>query len=449
MLAKVAGEAKASMYDDDASDDSESEDSDNDTDAVESKTNDWNEIAHDLWTDTQCLVDLDPLIRSPALDPSEHRSNEKRPKIRLPHIPFSDRIIHTYPKAEAGSVDRSASANSDGFVKGQQDRELLSAVEAGDENTVKRLIRSRMLIPEDGNTETAPKSASKIHLGFTGGGDQMLLQIAVNKGYEGIVKLLLDTVKMDVNAKTNDGWAPLRTAVWQKNECVVKLLLDTGKVDVNTALDCGSTPLHEAARTGCVGIVEMLVKNGAYVDSQEDTLQTPLLYAVERGHTDVVKILLEEGADANWLWWKEWTIISAWTPLWRAVEKGHADIVQMLLEKGADANLRDLSERTPLLHAVMKDHAKIVKILVDSGKADIRAVDKNGWSPLFWAVKNGSEAIVKMLLETKKVDIHMEDKISRTALSVAHESGNQAIIDMMNAYAHDKRPSHEASSSVK
>jgi len=52
-------------------------------------------------------------------------------------------------------------------------------------------------------------------------------------GNKAIVKLLLDTDKVDVDVKDKDGRTPLWRAVENRHEAIVKLLLDTGKVDVN------------------------------------------------------------------------------------------------------------------------------------------------------------------------------------------------------------------------
>jgi ankyrin repeat protein len=56
----------------------------------------------------------------------------------------------------------------------------------------------------------------------------------------------------------------------------------------------------------------------------------PLNSASNNGHVDVVKLLLEKGAD--------WTVPNndGWMPLNCASNNGHVDVVKLLFEKGAD-----------------------------------------------------------------------------------------------------------------
>ena len=73
-----------------------------------------------------------------------------------------------------------------------------------------------------------------------------------------MVKLLLDTGKVDVNSKDNYGRTPLLFAASRGREAVVKLLVDTGKVDVNSKDAYGQTPLSLAAWSGYPAVVKPL-----------------------------------------------------------------------------------------------------------------------------------------------------------------------------------------------
>jgi ankyrin repeat protein len=57
-----------------------------------------------------------------------------------------------------------------------------------------------------------------------------------------VVKLLLETGKVDVETKDSHGQTPLSLATWSGHKAVVKLLLETGKVDVETRDSHGQTP---------------------------------------------------------------------------------------------------------------------------------------------------------------------------------------------------------------
>jgi ankyrin repeat protein len=82
----------------------------------------------------------------------------------------------------------------------------------------------------------------------------------------------------------------------------------------------------------------MLIEKGAdiYAPAGEKNGLTALQAAVEGGHTNLVKMLIEKGADVH-------------AALRVAAEKGHTDLVRMLIEKGADVN-------TPTENGVVRLH---------------------------------------------------------------------------------------------
>lgn len=77
-----------------------------------------------------------------------------------------------------------------------------------------------------------------------------------------------------------------------------KQLIEKG-ANVNDADYAGNTALHEAALRGHTEIVELLLDNGAILDVQNGPYDrdTPLIDAVSNGHVETVKLLLERGAN--------------------------------------------------------------------------------------------------------------------------------------------------------
>jgi len=74
-----------------------------------------------------------------------------------------------------------------------------------------------------------------------------------------VVKLLLETGKVDVDSQGKDGRTPLSWAAAGGHEVVVKLLLETGKVDVDSkGTEYGQTPLSRAAEQGHEAVVKLL-----------------------------------------------------------------------------------------------------------------------------------------------------------------------------------------------
>jgi hypothetical protein len=77
-----------------------------------------------------------------------------------------------------------------------------------------------------------------------------------------------------------------------------------------------------------------------------------------KGHIDIVKLLLNNGADVN----SKGNLVN--TPLHWAAFNGNIEIVKLLLEKGADFNLKYICVHTPLHFADSEGHIEIVKLLL-------------------------------------------------------------------------------------
>ncbi len=125
-----------------------------------------------------------------------------------------------------------------------------------------------------------------------------LQQAALDGNMRKVSTLLADGV--DVNAADEEGWTPLRNAVFQENVTVVKLLLAKG-ADPNTRdRRDGSTSLQWAAQIGHAEMVASLLKSGADVNAR-DTFSgsTALFFAAGAGHVAAVKALLAAGANPN------------------------------------------------------------------------------------------------------------------------------------------------------
>lgn len=267
------------------------------------------------------------------------------------------------------------------------------------------------------------------------------LSWAAENGHEAVMKLLLDTGKVDANA-SDEIHTPLSWAAENGHEAVVKLLLDTDMVEADTwghsfyqtALSCAAGSGHEA-------VVKLLLDTGTVkADSGRNVFeQTPLSQAAAYGHEAVVKLLLETGkVDADSM-----DVMFGQTPLSWAAANGHEAIVRLLLDTGkVEADAKDNDSRTPLSWAAENGHDTVVKLLLDTGKVDADSKDADARSPLSWAAENGHDAVVKLLLDTGKVEADSRDGDGRTILgraavngwtplSRAAANGHQAIVKML------------------
>ncbi|KAL8296144.1 hypothetical protein RB600_001571 [Gaeumannomyces tritici] len=222
------------------------------------------------------------------------------------------------------------------------------------------------------------------------------LIIASHFGHEAVVKLLLDTGKVDADSKDNNGRTPLWWAAADGHEAVVKLLLATGKVDVDSKDKYGRTPLSWAAANGHEAVVKLLLDTGKVdVDSKDNEYgRTPLWWAAAGRHEAVVKLLLDTGKvdiDSKDEYGQ--------TPLSWAAANGHEAVVKLLLATGkvdVDSKYKEYGQ-TPLSWAAENGHEAVVKLLLDTGKVDVDSRDNDGQTPLWWAAANGHEAVVKLL----------------------------------------------------
>ena len=96
----------------------------------------------------------------------------------------------------------------------------------------------------------------------------------------------------------------------------------------------GHTPLMQAALDGNTEIVRELLNRGADINQRDDNGRTALMFAVINGHYDTMKVLLEYGADVN-----AKSYIGG-TALMGAALAGDLRMVQALLDQGADLHAR-------------------------------------------------------------------------------------------------------------
>jgi ankyrin repeat protein len=131
-----------------------------------------------------------------------------------------------------------------------------------------------------------------------------------------------------------------------------------------------------------------MVKLGSPTGPYGSSLQA----AVAGGHTEIVSILLEQGADLNAAEGRDGNSLQI------AAAAGHPEIVGILLEKGANVNAAGAFYGSSLQVAAAGGHTEIVHILLEKGAGVNAAVGLYG-SSLQIAVAAGHTKIVGILLE--------------------------------------------------
>jgi ankyrin repeat protein len=186
---------------------------------------------------------------------------------------------------------------------------------------------------------------------------------------------------------------------------------------VSTVLT-GCMSIHTAARQGKLKEVRRQLAWGVNVNERHFfTRDTLLIEAADNGHLDVVKLLIENGADVN-LKGEAW-----YGPLHAAAAKGHIEVVKILLENGADINI--FHQNKPLHNAAMNGHIEVAEILLAHG-ADINAKGTDEAAPLHTAVSNNQLAMVKWLL-SKGANVNPRASYGCTPLHSAARRNNVEI----------------------
>ena len=125
----------------------------------------------------------------------------------------------------------------------------------------------------------------------------------------------------------------------------------------------GQTPLSWAGEKGHLEVVKLLLGAGAKVDSKDDRYgQTPLSWAAENGHLEVVKLLLGAGANVNSKDDKYGR-----TPLSWAGYHGHLEVVKWLVLRGVPDITSDEYYVNALQAASIEGHETVMRLFLDNG----------------------------------------------------------------------------------
>ena len=188
----------------------------------------------------------------------------------------------------------------------------------------------------------------------------------------------------------------------------VKLLIGSGAVGVDEVDENGASPLVVASSNGLLDIVRLLLESGADMVKAERWGQTPLYVASQECHLEIVRLLIEAGAD------KDKADNDGETPLWSACYNGHLEIVRLLVEAGADKDKPNMEGDTPCglrRQQTSRTNAGIVRLLLEEG-AGKNMANKHGQTPLWSASAAGNADVVRLLIGA---NVDMERKATKMA----------------------------------
>ena len=177
-----------------------------------------------------------------------------------------------------------------------------------------------------------------------------------------MISLFVFAIMCPSNGYSEDLNEALIKAAWSGDIVKVKELLANKGIDVNSRMDkSGWTALILASTEGHCDVVKALLENGADVNAKDVVNNTALMCASMNGHTDAVKLLLANGANVND------QDQYGFTPVIKAATYGRCDTVEVLLDAGADPNVRDNIGECAITRAERGGHKDTVEVLKKAG----------------------------------------------------------------------------------
>ncbi|XP_036397225.1 ankyrin repeat domain-containing protein 50-like [Megalops cyprinoides] len=239
---------------------------------------------------------------------------------------------------ERGSVARVGELDNEGRTP------LILAAQEGHCSTVRLLLDRRSPIDHRDYNGHSALSAAALE------GNTEVMELLMRRG--------ADTDVRDAQARPL-----LYLLILEGRLDMAALLIEKGGVPLESRDMEGRTALHVACWQGNLEGMRLLLKHGADVNAQDREGRPPLHSVAWRGHGVAACLLLEsKGVDVNLACTQQGA-----TALCIAAQEGHTDLVAVLLEKGADPEHVDRYGRSPVKVAAKMGHVGIVRLLESCG----------------------------------------------------------------------------------
>ncbi|KAI1460619.1 ankyrin repeat-containing domain protein [Annulohypoxylon moriforme] len=222
----------------------------------------------------------------------------------------------------------------------------------------------------------------------------------------------------DVNCRSHAGISPLQIAVWENDVGLLQMLLNQNGVDLETYTVAKSTPLNTAVKNK--EMVKMLLIHGADPNKYPNGGDSALLRAVQGNHVEVVKVLIQYGARIDVP--DELRDDTRWEPVERAVFYGQGDIIRILVEGGADIDRR-FTDGSTLIHKGLNSTG-LGALLEFRPNLDVKGDDGN--TPLHKVTEETPLENVKLLVRAGS-DINLKGSFNLTPIIHALRYGREDI----------------------
>uniref|UniRef100_A0A8C7IQP6 Euchromatic histone-lysine N-methyltransferase 1a n=1 Tax=Oncorhynchus kisutch TaxID=8019 RepID=A0A8C7IQP6_ONCKI len=201
---------------------------------------------------------------------------------------------------------------------------------------------------------------------------------------------------------------PLHAAASEGHQEVCHMLVQAG-ANLDMFDEEQRTPLMDACENNHLDTVKYLLRAGAALSHKDIKGSTCLHLAAKLGHYDVVQHLLSKASKQV-----NCQDDGGWTPITWAIEYKHRELVLLLLSRGADVNIRDKEENICLHWAALSGSNDIAQILLDA-RCDLHAVNVHGDSTLHIAARENQLECVTLLL-SQGADVNLKNREGETPL---------------------------------
>jgi ankyrin repeat protein len=199
-------------------------------------------------------------------------------------------------------------------------------------------------------------------------------------------------------------------------------------LDLILGLSFGSqvtaAPIHDAVSSGDINRVLALIGPELAINEKNFGDMTAIQMAVRDDSPDIVKLLINSGADVN-----IGSTRLKFTPLHIAARKGDAELVNLLIDSGSVVNLPNHEGTSALHYAVRAGKNEIVELLIANG-AEINIKDFEDYTPLHNAAWNGHLETVELLV-SNGADINLATYDGHTAYRCAIDGKNSDVADFL------------------
>ena len=243
------------------------------------------------------------------------------------------------------------------------------------------------------------------------------LQLSALNNHAAVVELLLAHGPDLINRKSDDGETALHLAASHGYVQIIEMLIQAG---ADKDMKGTYRPMMNAAVYGNFSAVRALLKAGAEPEYEDpENAWSPLAGAASYGYNKCVEALLEDKRT------NLERLSLNMTALFKAVDRGHHETCRLLLNKGANPDNEDNGEPI-LVHAVTKGDLEAVKLLVEQGKPSAKSRTR----ALLSAVQSSTNVDMVRYLAQNGADYNGKTAAGRM-IHEAVSGENVAILDAL------------------